>query len=221
MRNFIKKVTHPFLRIVTEVWFSKPRKYTYKNISVLVHPEVFPPHYTISTKILLDFIDKINLKGKTFLELGCGSGILSLFAASKGAKVTATDINTKAITYLQKASKENNIPITVLHSDLFSKLKNQYFNYIIINPPYYPKSPENQKEKAWFCGENFEYFKDLFQQLSARNSKEIIYMILSEDCKIDKIESIAKKYDWYLDEIFRVKKLQEINYIFEIKERTK
>ena len=221
MRNFIKKVTHPFLRIVTEVWFSKPRKYTYKNISVLVHPEVFPPHYTISTKILLDFIDKINLKGKTFLELGCGSGILSLFAASKGAKVTATDINTKAITYLQKASKENNIPITVLHSDLFSKLKNQYFNYIIINPPYYPKSPENQKEKAWFCGENFEYFKDLFQQLSARNSKEIIYMILSEDCKIDKIESIAKKYDWYVDEIFRVKKLQEINYIFEIKERTK
>lgn len=221
MRNFIKKVTHPFLRIVTEVWFSKPRKYTYKNISVLVHPEVFPPHYTISTKILLDFIDKINLKGKTFLELGCGSGILSLFAASKGAKVTATDINTKAITYLQKASKENNIPITVLHSDLFSKLKNQYFNYIIINPPYYPKSPENQKEKAWFCGENFEYFKGLFQQLSARNSKEIIYMILSEDCKIDKIESIAKKYDWYLDEIFRVKKLQEINYIFEIKERTK
>lgn len=221
MRNFIKKVTHPFLRIVTEVWFSKPRKYTYKNISVLVHPEVFPPHYTISTKILLDFIDKINLKGKTFLELGCGSGILSLFAASKGAKVTATDINTKAITYLQKASKENNIPITVLHSDLFSKLKNQYFNYIIINPPYYPKSPENQKEKAWFCGENFEYFKGLFQQLSARNSKEIIYVILSEDCKIDKIESIAKKYDWYLDEIFRVKKLQEINYIFEIKERTK
>jgi len=178
MRQIIKKITHPFLKRVTQLWFSRPRKYTYKNIEVLVHPEVFPPHYTISTKILLDFIDEINLAKKSFLELGCGSGIISLFAASKGAKATATDINTKAIEYLKKASVKNNIPITVLYSDLFLALKKDFFDYIFINPPYYPKSPKNQKEKAWFCGENFEYFEKLFQQLSIRKSDEIIYMIL-------------------------------------------
>jgi release factor glutamine methyltransferase len=218
MRQIIKKITHPFLKRVTHFWFSKSRKYIYKNIEVLVHPEVFPPHYTISTKILLDFIDAIHLKEKSFLELGCGSGIISLFAASKGAKVTATDINTKAIEYLQKASEKNKIPISVLYSDLFSELQNVFFDYIIINPPYYPKIPKNQKEKAWFCGENFEYFKKLFQQLSARKHKEIIYMILSEDCKIDLIKKIANSYGFKLTIIFKKIVLKEQNYIFKINE---
>lgn len=216
MRQIIKKITHPFLKRITNFWFSRPRKYSYKNIKVVVHPEVFPPHYTISTKILLDFIDGINLTEKSFLELGCGSGIISLFAASKDAKVTATDINKKAIEYLKKSSVKNNIPITVLYSDLFLNLKNKSFDYIFINPPYYPKLPKNQKEKAWFCGENFEYFQNLFQQLSTRKKTATIYMILSEDCKIEIIKNIASKYQFKFTIILEKTVLKEKNYIFKI-----
>lgn len=216
MRKILKKITHPFLRRITAFWFSKPRKYSFKKIEVVVHPEVFPPHYTISTKILLNFINKINLKEKTFLELGCGSGIISLLAASKGAKVTATDINNKALAYLQEASKNNKLPISIVYSNLFSELKNTFFDFVIINPPYYPKNPKNQKEKAWFCGENFEYFENLFQQLSTKKRGENIYMILSEDCKIDKISAIAKKHGKALNKILKQKRLKEINYIFRI-----
>ena len=216
MRKFIKKISHPFLKFITKIWHSKPRKYSYKGINVLVHPEVFPPHYTISTKILLDFVDGLEIENKTFLELGCGSGIISLFAASKGAIVTATDINDKAIEYLKTSSTQHNLPLTILHSDLFSELHHQYFEYIFINPPYYPKTPKNQKEQAWFCGENFEYFKKLFFQLSNRNKKETIYMILSEDCDLLKIKAIANKYNFKLKLIFEKKVLQEKNYIFKI-----
>jgi release factor glutamine methyltransferase len=216
MRKLLQKITHPFLRVATKIWFSKPRKYQYKNIEVLVHPEVFPPHYTISTKVLLDFIDTLNLKDKTLLELGCGSGIISLFSASKGAIVTATDINTKAIEYLKKASQKNKIPITVLYSDLFSELKNLYFDYIIINPPYYPKSPKNQKEKAWFCGENFEYFEQLFAQLAERNHQENRYMILSEDCEIEKIKNIASSFGFLLKLKLEKKVFKEKNFIFKL-----
>ena len=141
MRNFIKKITHPFLRAATKIWFSKPRKYSYKGVKVMVHPDVFPPHYTISTKILLDFIDSLHIDKKSLLELGCGSGIISLYAASKGANVTATDINKKALEYLKKASEENKIVLTVLYSDLFSKLDNRPFDFIIINPPYFSFDP--------------------------------------------------------------------------------
>ena len=66
---------------------------------------MFPPHYTISTKILLDYISNLDLKNKTLLELGCGSGIISLFAASKGALVTASDINKKALKALENSAK--------------------------------------------------------------------------------------------------------------------
>ena len=216
MRKFIKKISHPFLKFITKIWHSKPRKYSYKGINVLVHPDVFPPHYTISTKILLDFVDGLEIKNKTFLELGCGSGIISLFAASKGAIVTATDINDKAIEYLKASSRKHNLPLTILHSDLFSELQYQSFEYIFINPPYYPKTPKNQKEQAWFCGEDFEYFKKLFFQLSNRNKKETIYMILSEDCDLLKIKAFANKYNFTLKLIFEKKVLQEKNYIFKI-----
>lgn len=216
MRNFIKKITHPFFKVVTKIWFSKPRKYSYKGINVLVHPEVFPPHYTISTKILLDFIDTLDISKKSFLELGCGSGIISLFAASKKAKVTATDINTKALEYLKKAAVKNNLPITVLYSDLFSELAGNLFDVIIINPPYYPKDPKTQKEQAWFCGLDFEYFDQLFNQFSKRKKNETIFMILSEDCDLNKIKSIANSYGFTFSLILEKTKLKEKNYIYQI-----
>ncbi len=216
MRNLIKKITNPFLRIATKIWFSKPRKYSYKEIDVVVHPEVFPPHYTISTKLLLDFIDGLSLDKKSLLELGCGSGIISLFASFKGANVTATDINKKALEYLKKASEVNKIPITILYSDLFTKLNNEQFDFIIINPPYYPKTPKNLKEKAWFCGADFEYFKKLFQQLSKRNKVETIYMILSEDCKLETIKDIAKSFEYQFILVLEKTILRERNFIYKV-----
>jgi methylase of polypeptide subunit release factors len=38
------------------------------------------------------FENKINLKNKKILELGSGTGIVSLFLASQGAEVYATDL---------------------------------------------------------------------------------------------------------------------------------
>ena len=216
MRNFIKKITHPFLRAATKIWFSKPRKYSYKGIKVMVHPDVFPPHYTISTKILLDFIDNLDIDKKSLLELGCGSGIISLYAASKGANVTATDINKKALEYLKKASEENKIVLTVLYSDLFSKLDNRPFDFIIINPPYYPKNPKNQKEQAWFCGNDFEYFKKLFSQLSKRIKTETTYMILSEDCELETIKDIATSFGYLFTIVLEKTVLKERNFIYQI-----
>ena len=217
MRNFTKKITHPFLKFGLQLFYYKPRKYCYENICIKVHPEVFPPHLTLSTKILLDFISEINLNGKSFLELGCGSGIISLFAAKKGAIVTATDINKTALQFLIENSKKNQLEISILESDLFDKLKNQSFDYIFINPPYYPKNPKNVKEKAWFCGENFQYFEQLFKQLPEYITLDnYIYMILSEDCGIENIKFIASKSLINFTLINQVRKLGENNFIYKL-----
>ena len=217
LRSIIKKITNPFLKAGLDFYYRKPRKYTYQDIEVLVHPEVFPPHLTLSTKILLDFISEKDLRRKTFLELGCGSGIISLFASKKGAKVTASDINKTALEYLEKASEENNLEVAAVYSNLFKNLQGKHFDYIIINPPYYPKQPKNIKEEAWFCGEDFQYFKNLFQQLPDFLSEENnTYLILSEDCEIEKIKKIASENSLVFEIVIQTKKVGEINTIFRI-----
>ena len=217
MRQLLKKITHPFLKLGLRLYYLKPRRYRYKNVYVQVHPDVFPPHLTLSTKILLDFIDVQDLNGKTLLELGCGCGIISLYAASKNAKVTATDINHTALDYLKKGVAKQQLDVEILYSDLFEQLKNRQFDYIIINPPYYPKKPATMKEQAWFCGEHFEYFQNLFPQLIAFvSASNAVLMILSEDCDIEQIKQIAAKNKLNLNLITEKKVVQEQNYIFRI-----
>lgn len=218
-RNRIKWITHPFLVKGTNYYYRKPRPYRYKGIKVMVHPEVFPPHLTISTRILLDYISLFELGNKRFLELGCGSGIISLYAKQKGAIVTASDINQTALDYLKKAAVENNLAVTCVNSDLFDKLTNQAFDFIIINPPYYPKKAESIKQQAWFCGVDFEYFHKLFKQLPNFNTTQNrIWMILSEDCEIEKIKAIARSYALSLNPIYEKKRFGEWNWVFEIGE---
>jgi release factor glutamine methyltransferase len=217
MREFIKKITHPFLKLGLKLFYFKPRKYCYEDICIKVHPDVFPPHLTLSTKILLDFIKPIELENKSFLELGCGSGIISLLASKKRAKVLASDINETALEFLNENAEKNKLSVTTIYSDLFDSIENSTFDFIIINPPYYPKNPINIKEKAWYCGTNFEYFEKLFVQLPLfLSDKTICHMILSEDCEIETIKTIAKKNRLEMKCIEQKTVMKEINYIFKI-----
>jgi len=218
LRSILKRITKPFLNAGLKLYYRKPRKYSFQDIEVIVHPEVFPPHLTLSTKILLDFISELDLKNKTFLELGCGSGIISLLACEKGAVATASDINRTALEYLKIASEENKLEVECIYSNLFESLQGKQFDYIIINPPYYPKKPKNIKEQAWFCGEGFEYFENLFQQLPDYLSEtNQTYMILSEDCNQEKIKSIASENNIHFETVFETKKVGEMNTIYQIK----
>lgn len=216
MRNFLKKIAHPFLKLGLKLYYFKPRKYCYDGICIKVHPDVFSPHLTLSTKILLDFIKPLDLENKTFLELGCGSGIISLLAVKKGAIVTATDINKTALDYLKENALSNNLSVEIIFSDLFESIPNSNFDYIIINPPYYPKQPKNIKEQTWFCGEHFEYFENLFEQLATKKTFENCFMILSEDCDLEKIKAIALKNGMAFDVVFETTVYSEKNFIFKV-----
>lgn len=163
------------------------------------------------------FVKKMDLQDKTFLELGCGSGIISLLAAKKDANVTASDVNQTALDFLETNASKNNLKLKIIYSDLFENLKNQTFDYIIINPPYYPKTPKNIKEHAWFCGENFDYFERLFLQLPNYLATNNCYMILSQDCEIGKIKAIALRNTLAFELVFEENNLVETNYIFKIK----
>lgn len=159
----------------------------------------------------------MNLENKTFLELGCGCGIISLLASKKGAKVVASDINQTALDFLEINADKNELSLEIVFSDLFKSLENSTFDYIIINPPYYPRKPQNVEEQAWFCGENFEYFEKLFLELPNFLSPENhCFMILSQDCALEQIKAIALKNDVVFELVIEREEWIETNYIFNI-----
>ncbi len=207
----------PILKKLARIYTRKEREYSYNNISVKVLPGVFHPGLFISTKMLLNFVDTLNLKSKNILELGAGTGIISILAAKKGATVYASDISSKAVENVKLNAAKNNVQINIFTSDLFKNIPDMQFDYIIINPPYYSKDPREEEEYAWFCGSNFEYFKSLFNSLSnyiGRDSKA--FMILSEVCDIQKIKSIGMENEFVWKLKMNKQFWGEKNYIFEI-----
>jgi release factor glutamine methyltransferase len=221
MKKLLKKITHPFYKKYHFWYHKRPRKYVYKNVFTMVQPTVFSPKNTISTKIFLDYISTLDFQNKTVLELGCGSGIVSIFSASKGAKVTASDIHKITLNSLEKVSKKQGFNIDCVYSNLFENIKmpnrvESRFDYIFINPPYYPKKPKNIEEQAWFCGENFEYFKNLFNQLPRHINKNQVFMILSEDCDLKTIKNIAYQNKLNFTQIYQKQTILEKNYIYKM-----
>ncbi|MEQ8714317.1 MAG: methyltransferase [Cyclobacteriaceae bacterium] len=195
-----------------------PRTYVHRKIRITVMPGVFHPGLFFSTRVLIEFLEGLDLRNKRLLELGAGSGLISIFCAQeKGATVTASDINPVALKSLEVNAKVNNVSINILESDLFHRLRVDDFDFIIINPPYYPKEPTNLEEHAWFCGEEFDYFKKLFIHLRLSDLSSImVYMILSEDCKIGTIETLAKEKDLRMDVVYQKTMSGEVNYVFRI-----
>jgi release factor glutamine methyltransferase len=216
--KMIGKITGKYLLIpIVKYYLRKDRKYSYKGIKILVKKGVFHPGLFYSTKIFVNFLGSLNLKGLKFLELGAGTGLMSLIAAKKDAIVTATDISPLAIENLQINAGLNNQTIQVIESDLFTKIPAQTFDFIIIQPPYYPQKPTSVAEYAWYCGEDFEFFRNLFHQIGNYiHPGTRILMILSDDCDIHTISKISRENGFIMNKIMSKKIFWEWNYIFEI-----
>lgn len=202
---------------VTKYYLSQDRKVKVGDIFLKIPVGVFHPTLFLSTLFLLEFIDSQSIENLRALELGAGSGLLSVAMAKRSVLVTASDISEKACAAVRENGLANHVSIEVIHSDLFDAFGERKFDIIVINPPYYPRNPQNEAEKAWFCGENFEYFHKLFAQLADYLSENgAAVMVLSEDCALNEISQLAKEggYDW--KEIAQKKKGGELNYLFEI-----
>lgn len=220
IRKKILSIIHPLLKWMADFYLSKPRSYSYKGLKVKIMPSVFHPGLFFSTKLFVEFLETINLKGQRVLELGAGSGLISLFCARNQAIVTASDINPVAIEGIKENAQSNDEKVKIVHSDLFDNLSISDFDIVLINPPYYPKRPESVEEQAWFCGAEFEYFKRLFSQLSSASTTLYTYMILSQDCDINTIMSIAKNYGLDHQLVFSKKVKLEDNFIYKIRTTT-
>ncbi len=134
-----------------------------------------------------DYFEKERLHNKHVLEIGLGSGILSIKAAKLGAKsVVALDINPRARAIGGFNVVINNVQdIVDIRSgcvdDIYQPVKNEKFDYIISNPPFEP-TPENENyylnSAAGIYGLDFLHalFNDLTNHLNENGFVQIVTM---------------------------------------------
>ncbi len=107
----------------------RPRVYLPREDTFLLLPYANPP------------------SGSRLLEVGAGSGLLSMTAARAGARVVATDRNPAALRALRARALAESLDVEVVRTDLARGLGR--FDRVLANPPYLPTRPEQRDPDPW------------------------------------------------------------------------
>jgi release factor glutamine methyltransferase len=132
----------------------RPYDVSYQGRRVRVFPDVLSPRYDWSGKFGVECLPA--LQGKSFLEIGCGCGIVSLFAALNGAaRVAAVDISPIAVRNTKfnfdRYALKNAI---VIQGSLFDPISGR-FDVIFFNAPFHGNSARTWLEMA-VSDENYQ-----------------------------------------------------------------
>jgi 16S rRNA (guanine1207-N2)-methyltransferase len=105
-----------------------------KEYSFLSASGVFSKDHVDKGTFLLASNMKIR-KGDKALDIGCGIGVLGIVAASLGAKVWMSDVNSRATSLARKNAKINHIDAQVFQGNLYETTHDRDFDVILSNPP--------------------------------------------------------------------------------------
>jgi release factor glutamine methyltransferase len=222
MKKLLRNITHKiYFNLIHKRKLNKTVVEKLGNYRFKVSPSVFNPKDYLASEIFAKFISALdNMKNKKVLDMGCGSGVLSVFALSKEAVVTSADINNASV----KCTEEN-ISINgftdnyeVIESNLFANLSSvNKFDLILFNPPYYKGEPKNDFQKGFYGGKNYEVVEEFFRNAKMFLSETgVIYVILSDDADLIMIEQIACKSGFKFNIEQTRKKYFETFYIYKL-----
>ena len=160
------------------------------NISFDIYSDnsVFGDGTHESTQYMLKFLQKYLIKDKSMMDIGTGTGILSVFAAKNGAKnILAIDISTPSLEWARKNFKRNNVNVEVEVNNLTEYI-DEKFDIICANLPP-AEQVENLKTVAKNLNKNGILIISWFNILKIEN--------YSKDFKI--VEHIeGAEYDGYV-----------------------
>lgn len=104
------------------------------NITIL--PGVFSPNYFTDSLSFAEMLPEI-IGQKRMLEIGCGTGVISLYCADAGAEVVASDINPAAVENTKLNAKKFGLDISVRQGDMYAAIgPDEKFDVIFWNHPF-------------------------------------------------------------------------------------
>jgi len=173
----------------------KPYAVVFFGKKFIVLPGVFSPKYFDDAKFF-GYHLPIIVERKSLLEVGLGTGILSVLCALNGAKVSGVDLNPTALENTKQNAKLHKCFIDARAGDLFSLFKaEEKFDFIFWNHPFgwVSKEPTDILEKAVF-DKGYRSLKRFFEGAKKHllpNGK--VLLGTSSLASITEIKKLAKK----------------------------
>lgn len=122
------------------------------GMPLIVLPGVFNPKLFRSGEFLACALgpDRVRESARV-LDLGTGTGVAAITAARWARRVIATDIHPAAVRCARINVLLNDVAerVEVRQGDLFGPVKDERFDLVLFNPPYYRGTPEDGFDLAW------------------------------------------------------------------------
>ena len=175
------------------------------DLKIASDKEVYPPS---DDSILL--IESLDIRsGERILEIGSGSGVVSIHCVLNGGNVMCGDINAYAAKLTCRNAGLNGVVLKVRVTDLFSSFPEK-FDTVIFNLPYLPVQEEGELAKAWSGGEDgLGPLPDLLAQCPEHlfeNGRLVV--VVSSLMDQEKLNALLKSYE--------VRTLGELKLFFEV-----
>jgi release factor glutamine methyltransferase len=155
---------------------------------------VYPP--AEDTYLLLDAIELES--ADSFLEVGCGVGLISMAAAEVAKSVVATDISLNAVRNTIRNMKLNSADerSCVIQSDLLEALApDARYSAIAFNPPYLPEDDSvTEMDHAFVGGSSGVELTERFilQAIPHLERNGRIYIVVSSLADIERISDFME-----------------------------
>ena len=161
-------------------------------------PGVFSPVYSSDTAWFAEKLMPL-INGKSFLEIGAGTGAIACLTKIHGAtKVTATDINPEAIKNIKLNTKTHFLNISIKKGNVFDPIqKNESYDIIFWNHPFY-YNDDNAFEKdminASVCDNRYKFLKEFFKKGKDHLNREGMLLLGSSNiARINLIKKFARE----------------------------
>jgi release factor glutamine methyltransferase len=156
--------------------------FDYLGMTIVVPSEVMP--VTPMSHLLGELVLREVGSGDRVLDMGTGSGVNAILAASRGADVLAVDISPRALEAAQTNAERNGVDsqIEVRRSDVFSDVDGT-FDLIVFDPPFRWFKPRSLME-AVMTDEGYQAMTSFFRQARhylRDNGKMLIFFGTSGD----------------------------------------
>jgi HemK-related putative methylase len=187
--------TNPWLRAAALLWLYMKRPFllprvrkhrleSVRGVPLLVWPDVLNPVVFRSGNYFAEIIATLPYTNGRALDVGTGSGVCAIFAARRGYRVIAVDINPEAVRCAKINCLLNSVDsqVDVRQGDLFDQVHGERFDLVMFNPPFFRGEPKNLFDMSWRSRDVMERFAASLADILTDQGQALIVLSTDGDC---------------------------------------